>query len=235
MRSDSDDGTSTSGRQAQATLGTIPAPSSEMAKFWDTRIHELRHALVTEASQCLQHQVDQFERAFLAGGELARRDALDQAAKAMALKEAELESQDNQRQIQNSYFMNQYRTLTAKIERWDSFFFRQFGLSMNDWETQGFPSLLSGRQATIPTPVIPSPAAGQWRIPPGMCLSPGDHGAAYAANFSNLMLRHPTAPSLGVPSYIGTPARPYSVVTDQVTPPRSAPPDGPPPGGSGTE
>ena len=179
-----------------------------------------------------KHQVDQFERAFLAGGELARWDALDQAAKAMALKEADLEKQENQRQVQNSYFMNQYRSLTAKIERWDSFFFRQFGLSMNDWETQGFPSLLSGRQATIPTPVIPPPATGQWRIPPGMCMSPADHGAAYAANFSNLMLRQSTAPGHGVPTYLGTPSRTYSVVTDQVTPPRPAPSDGNPPDGS---
>ena len=71
MATDSEDGTSNSGRPAQATLGPIPPPSIDMSRFWDPRISQLQTALVTEASQCLQHQVEQFERAFLAGGELA--------------------------------------------------------------------------------------------------------------------------------------------------------------------
>ena len=136
---------------APPLLGPIPPPPKEFQQIWDPRVHALRQQVVTEASQCYQRQVDQFDSALIAGGELLLQAALQTGAAAIAQREAELEANDARRQADAEFFRNKYRTLCDRVERWEAQFFREFRFSMSDWETGGFRPL-------YPTSVASSPA-----------------------------------------------------------------------------
>ena len=128
--------------------------------------------MVTDASLLLNHQVGQFEQAIVASSVLLRQEAERIGAERLAARKAALAEREASWAQNTSYYLNHIGSLECRLKVIDQHFYKEFQVSLAQWEAAGRPSLrgLMGLPPRVDLPQAPtlSEAAPQYPVPPFM-------------------------------------------------------------------
>ena len=125
----------------ETPMAPVPDPGIEFARVQNRQVRTMRDSMTREFSQMMATQIGAFESYFVEGLSMVASDMNDSLAKERQQDAANLALERQSLSNDSLYYINRYKKVQSRMDMMSEHFFRQFGMSLEDWQEARFPAV----------------------------------------------------------------------------------------------